>query len=576
MRSIKKNDNKILIDGLYVGVLLLLVAFYLWRIKYGYVGTDEQFMLATPYRLLTGDRLIIDEWNPSQLWNVLLVPIMYIYKQFGASFDGVYLHFRLLFAVSHLAISSFLYLTLRRISKPIALICFSIMAIYVPFGIFSFGYNSCGMWAVLLLFCISNYLEMHDSANDESQIPGRIVDIVTGMLIASLVLCNPACIILYLLQLVYWIFRCRKHGKKVFSGVVFIHLGIAIPGILFITLVYKGGPIIDFLQVFRSNVRYMLSDQSHGVKSITGMLSPIIDFATEFYAFTILYAVLLIAGTLRKEKRYIYMLGLTASTLSELAFFIIKADWFSTMHYFLPLLPLGLAAYLWTDVKKRTLFYCGYVPSIGYAFALMCTSNNGILIFAHGSVLASVLSIALFYCWICEQSVGKKYRMALLPLFLVGVITQFAFQMWNRINENFWEEDTFSLDSEIEIGPFKGIYTTEDKKTLYEEQTAEIRAIPANSKDSIIFFRQRYDGYFLTNARFGGYSSYLYEEKNLESDRMRDYFSSHPDRVPEFIYVDTQSINDESLVYLNDYCSRNGYELKGLESGSYLLTRFEL
>ena len=74
---VKKSVDKDIIAVISFFVFALLV--YLYRINWGMASVDETFYLTTPFRLVQGDALLVDEWHVSQLSAVLIYPILKIY-----------------------------------------------------------------------------------------------------------------------------------------------------------------------------------------------------------------------------------------------------------------------------------------------------------------------------------------------------------------------------------------------------------------------------------------------------------------------------------------------------------------
>ena len=52
---------------------VLCCVFLFWKARYGFANSDESFYLTIPFRLLSGDRLIVDEWNVTQFSSLLLL-----------------------------------------------------------------------------------------------------------------------------------------------------------------------------------------------------------------------------------------------------------------------------------------------------------------------------------------------------------------------------------------------------------------------------------------------------------------------------------------------------------------------
>ena len=66
--------------------------------------TDESFMYAGAMRFLRGDAILVDGWDPWQLYGIVILPFIGVYHFIVGSYDGLYLFMRFVFISLKLAV----------------------------------------------------------------------------------------------------------------------------------------------------------------------------------------------------------------------------------------------------------------------------------------------------------------------------------------------------------------------------------------------------------------------------------------------------------------------------------------
>jgi len=576
----KQDDLNEKVYKVVFAVLFLAVSvLYIWRLKFGYASNDECFCLSVPYRLTLGDRLIIDEWHPSQLWSVILYPLMKIYTCVVSSTDGIILVFRYIFFITHMCVSCVLLHSIKKLSPIAALFTFLAFSLYSPFNINNFAYNICGLWAVVLLFSVGLMEELHQK---------QLRYVLMGILIAMLVISNPYCVILYIFQLFYSIKSAFRDKETYIKRIIWQHIGIIIVVILFVICLYNGKSPIAFAKDVWHNLPKMLSDGSHNSKGFLGVLVPILNQVKAFYVFWIVYCALFIAGIINKPRRIAFFCGIVLNALAWMIFMLAHEGWFVNNALMAVLAPVGLAAYAFGSktADNRRLFCMGWLLSFGYAMCMNLSSNQGMYVIEHGLTLASFASLIFIRDYLkgeniliseySEQAKTKVkkalLRVSLFAVFMVGIL-QISKEVYNKINYCFWDDDVNMLSYTIESGAQKGIVTGPIKGEQYDMEAKEIRELNISDDYYILFYRMKSDGYMMTDAGFGTMSSFLYEEKSPFSDRIRDWIYLHPEKTPRYIYVDGISALDYFGDEWEEMASENGYSTTEMESGAILMEK---
>ena len=51
---------------IFIGLFLLTELLLIWRSFYGFNTADEMYFIGTSERIFRGEKILIDEWNPTQ------------------------------------------------------------------------------------------------------------------------------------------------------------------------------------------------------------------------------------------------------------------------------------------------------------------------------------------------------------------------------------------------------------------------------------------------------------------------------------------------------------------------------
>lgn len=101
-------------DWLAAAVCLVLFSFYFVIIRRGIGIDDESFYYTIPQRLSQGDRLLVDEWHVSQLSGLLLSVLYRLFTAVTGGVDGILLFMRFVYAFCGFCIYWLLYVKMRR------------------------------------------------------------------------------------------------------------------------------------------------------------------------------------------------------------------------------------------------------------------------------------------------------------------------------------------------------------------------------------------------------------------------------------------------------------------------------
>ena len=171
-------------DLIAVTVFVLSAIFLLWKANLGYVFNDEPFMITLGHRLIKGDRLLINEYNTTQLIGLFYVPFIYLFVTLTKSTAGIILFLRYIYVFWWIFTSVILYLRVRQYGK----ICLAVILFYLmftPLDEMSLTYNVMALSSIVLF---SSYFLVKGS---------RVKDYIAGVFLSMAVVAYPYLAILY-------------------------------------------------------------------------------------------------------------------------------------------------------------------------------------------------------------------------------------------------------------------------------------------------------------------------------------------------------------------------------------------
>ena len=172
---------------IFIGLFLILELIFIWRSFYGFNTADEMYFIGTSERIFRGEKILIDEWNPTQqLCTFLIHPIYCLIRLALGSTEGIVMASRFLYLAYSAVLTLFFYLRFQRRGYasfgPVFL-----FLIFAPFSICAMSYNSIEFGILPVLLAVL-------SAKIEHSVPEYIL---CGILMAVIVLANPFAILMY-------------------------------------------------------------------------------------------------------------------------------------------------------------------------------------------------------------------------------------------------------------------------------------------------------------------------------------------------------------------------------------------
>ena len=242
---------------IFIGLFLLTELLLIWRSFYGFNTADEMYFIGTSERIFRGEKILIDEWNPTQqLCGFLLHPIYSLIRSTLGSTEGIVMASRFLYLAFEGVIAVFLYLRLQRRGfasfGPVFL-----FLLFAPFGICAMSYNSIEFGLLTVLLAVL-------SAKMEHSVPEYLL---CGILIAMIVLANPFALLMYAaygVLCLYVTVRNQRRGTAAegplhIKSFLWMTLGAGIILFFFVLFVFQRGTLSEML----ANVPHIVGDSEH-------------------------------------------------------------------------------------------------------------------------------------------------------------------------------------------------------------------------------------------------------------------------------------------------------------------------
>ena len=361
---------------IFIGLFLLLQVIFIWRSFYGFNTADEMYFIGCSERIFRGEKILIDEWNPTQqLCSFLLHPIYSLIRTVMGSTEGIVMASRFVYLVYSGVLTLFFYLRFQRRGYASFGPTF-LFAIFAPFSICAMSYNSIEFGILPVLLAVL-------SADMEHSVPEYIL---CGILMAVIVLANPFAVLMYagygLICLIATV-RGRRRGTKPegvlqFRNFLWMTLGAGIILLLFLTFIFQRGTLSEML----ANVPHIVGDSEHqeGYLYKTGRY---FHLCFKNYKWMFVGLLFVYGATLFDKKRYshspVYMILAAVCVVPYLIYYGFVFEHITVNYQMLPLAFWCLEAYFVTEHKEKRLFYGWYLPAMLFTMIVQYATNTGIV-----------------------------------------------------------------------------------------------------------------------------------------------------------------------------------------------------
>lgn len=502
---------------------------------------DEEYQLMMGYRILRGDRLFREMWEPHQTSAFLCAGLMWLYRTLTGTYTGILIYLRACTTLIQIAISLYLYWSLRHskiLNAHFAMLCALIYFNIVPKIIQIPDFSNMQLWFfTLTVLCL-----MHYRSNREHKDSWWLV-IAAGLCMALEVLAYPSCVILFPFFLVY---LYRTSGSKkwrdigLFSGVCAVSAAV---WLLLILRFVNMGELVRNVQLLLSyDLTHKLSGATAG--KLSGILSNLLGAAV-FLLATFILSMPVMAVVRRRnpswnKKQCIPVLMCIAVFVSECIQFILWAFMKSSyeayqLHLFMLLLA-GLLTYKYAGDLKRYLAAGILGTLLSYIAVIYISDLQMFLALPHG--VLGVLFCAVLLTLALRESLGRTADRWIYFLLICLCLTCIFGKGYTMRGGRYYNVivDTESI---MKHGPAVGIFSDYMNCYIYNCNYEDYRNY-IKEDDVVLIVTNMVTSagttpYMMAGAEVAHYSIV---DPTAYDQRLLTYWGLYPQKKPNVIVVD--------------------------------------
>lgn len=515
-------------DLLFCFLVIIIGVIMLYTCKYGFSSRDESFYLTIPYRLIQGDKLIVDEWHPTQFGLSILYPLVSIFLKFKRDTEGIILFFRRLYILINTILTFVVFFLTKKKYKKASYLISTIYLIFCPFSINALSYFS----LPYLLLPITSLLLINYNS--------KLVYLFSGFVFSLCVLCCPYLSIPFFIGSIYILliyFKDKNNIKKLKRYLCFL-CGILITAVLYCVVFFK---FYDIKAIVTS-LPYIFSDPAHVSNDKLYFIKQYFSFI--FHSkYTMLAYVTLFVGMILIKKLNNSFRNLVFSVNLIVIICLIVIYRRANLLLF-PFCFIGIFCLI-VDYKNvdKDVFYKMWIPGIVYTLCINAASNQGFNAVSCASMLMLMASII----WVFDVSINNcKLNNTLYKLFFILLIIKLSFFRVAPIFEN----DLLRDSDLIETGSQKGIIAETNVVNDYIDSISSLNKIEKNK--SIMFLSIETWMYLETDNKSASLSAWLSGGVNLTTiQRINDYFKIK-ESYPDYIMIPTDKAGIENKLACYD------------------------
>lgn len=526
---------------------------------YGFTWTDEGLYLSQVHRLFTGNRLLIDDWTPTQFYAPLLYPLYKLFVKINGSTNGAFLFFRLITITLQFLTSVFAYFILSKKNAKLPSLFASLLPlIFARACLNGPSYYTLGQISYFLgILCIYAVFSLSYNC---------FILIFSGIFFSTAVLCNPFLIIPYIIISI--IVLIIKNTRKEIGKIFLIWAGSIICGIIYILFVFSGKALTDII----TGLHYTYNDPSYKhsiiltIKRLYKMpkllIFPYIITWLPLIITCVIFEIKKIEKT-TKNKFILQIINLVIFTLN--CFY--EHDCGSAIMSFLHFTIFSAYIFFNTDIitffltfKNELLYFV--LPGMTLAYFFCFASDTGFGVCAIGMTIAAIGEIFIYY-----KIIQNKEKAPYLHNWLksLPLIILFSFTLFYRTNIIYRDAhlpahilfipELNKNTAKIEAGPAKGLYTSLENKKYYDNLYSLLSEIEEDTKKTIFISGTATWAYI---ARPNILCSAPTTWRTFFDDaRLQSYYENFPKKdLPDYILI----LNSKNPSNDGRYKDKNNYE----------------
>jgi hypothetical protein len=471
-----------------VGAAIYAVAMMFGRLRHGIDFTDEAFYITLPHRFVLGDQPFVDELNIAQTAGLFLYPFVKVYCAIRGT-TGIFLFIRFLYIAFFVGVGwAAAGMARTRLPLHAAILVGTPCLTFLPYAIPGLSYNTLG--AGLLAIGLFVLARGHLTLGAERPKLHRDPFIWGGFTLGAAAFAYPSLVLGAVLATATTFLLAT--GRRLDAT-----LRVAGGGVLFGVVV---APL--FLAAGPAHVKEVLAYSGGGSMGITWLKvhaswTTFLGQHPELFMLVLFTAAAI--GVSRKLPRLVALLLPALPLLAKgatVAAIATQLGYFSSLALIAPLLAFAIK-----DSKAATVAGIGvWLPSALSGLAMALTSSNGVIAAGIALLPAAIASVFLLSVWISEllrtwpnDWVKDAYGFA--PVVVLSTLLGLTLA-----NDAVYRDGNVStLTALIVDGPYKGLYTTTERRRSLAAMSRDILAIGKSQR--MLFYYDFPVGYLIAQSR---------------------------------------------------------------------------
>ena len=533
-------------NSVLLKILMIIIAAgsILAAIKCIFVGfqIDEEYAFTLSYRLIRGDRLLTEVWDPHQTSAFLLSLIEWIWIKLTGSSEYLILWCRAVTTLIHAAIAIYLYKTLRLFTDK----SYSFLISAAVFGILPKDFiipEFSLMMSWFLLLIIIELIRLRHHKRDKINFRIIALSVMLGLSCVALTLSYPSCIILVPAVLVYVIINRKNYNKPV--PVIFV-VTMGVAGVAYFAYLLSYMTIPQMLQNIKDALQACGSHDQTIIDRFLVLGKDFLVFAIISVGVALISLIIMAVTGAFKEREATekipfavvlcaYM-GMVAAVL-QIVFTLVKpvriSYGYANYFFFLIIILAVIMVMVYKDAdKNKDLLFALLLSILGLISIMVITNMNSFrsVKYLTGAIAISLLIIVLIAAK--QNSIRLKRLAGTFLVVIVFCITIYKGIFYSGNGGDDW--NIFDIGYIIKNGAPKGVITEYMTGYLYDYST-DVWDRYVEDGDTVILWDLATGGYFIKDVNIGSYTTI--STPTYYVDSLKKYWENNPDKYPDVIIV---------------------------------------
>ena len=534
---------------------------------YGY-DIDESYGISMAYRMVRGDHLFKEMWEPHQTSALFILPFIYLYRIVNGSAIGIVVFLRIVGVSIQFIFAFFLYRSFGLyISKTKSFVLSAIFFNFAPkyLHIPEFCFLAYLFMVSLIAACLAYWKSKK-----------RVWIVVTGISLAGCVLAYPQVIlgIPFIIPLMYLCISLTACGKGKTKPFLVLLLTLALCGIAYLGVVFKNVSISELVR----NIPLILSDPSHQSTLKDSVLSKLYELK-ELVGPTVYFLVLMELILLftpkrdRGNKPGFQLLCICLPFLSMIPWIIkfihgyhgVRHLELSYMIYAYLIGGLYILLRGFHAGKRNSYIFCLFAAVM--VICISCSMASNLNLYSNGGLYLPGVLLLLF-CLLKEEGeeklLGKSLHFLIAVMCCIFLIGNVVLVRMTSVEGKYIFDDFVKA----EVGTCKNI-----KLPAREQQTYTANCLflmdTISSEDMVLFVGTDIYMYYFNGEKIGAPSTIStpgYDGSFLQ------YYELYPEKLPNIIVFNKyyKSISEFREIEGMEEWLQAAYDLNNVIDTDYL------